>query len=155
MGLRSYGIIVAAFFTVSIAYAVRYGYGMLLPGMLDALKITKTEAGIISAAYFCAYTVFSPVLGVLSDRCSARLLLTVFQNPWPEALLVSGQFFSGQDQSCRPSSAAGPSTGSTPFPGPLILAVAVPLWRHFFCFLCALEHICSVERRETLSPREE
>ncbi|MBU1564115.1 MAG: MFS transporter [Proteobacteria bacterium] len=87
MSLRSYGIIVAAFFTVSIAYAVRYGYGMLLPGMLDSLKITKTEAGIISAAYFCAYTVFSPVLGVLSDRFNVRLLLTFFP-----ALLAVGAF---------------------------------------------------------------
>jgi sugar phosphate permease len=85
MSLRGYGIIIAAFFTVSIAYSVRYGFGMLLPGMLDSLKISKTKAGIISAAYFCAYTDFSPVLGVLSDRCQARLLLTLFP-----ALLVVG-----------------------------------------------------------------
>lgn len=85
MNLRGYGIIVAAFFTVSIAYGVRYGYGMLLPGMVESLKITKTEAGLISAAYFAAYTIFSPVLGLLSDRCNSRVLLTVFP-----ALLAAG-----------------------------------------------------------------
>ncbi len=42
-----------------------YGNGLLLLGMLDSLKITKTEAGVIPAAYFCAYTVFSIILGVL------------------------------------------------------------------------------------------
>lgn len=76
---------IAAFFTVSIAYGVRYGYGMLLPGMLDSLKITKTEAGIISSAYFAAYTIFSPILGLLSDRFGSRLLLTLFP-----ALLAAG-----------------------------------------------------------------
>lgn len=78
MGPRAYGIIVAAFFTVSIAYSVRYGYGMLLPGMLAELQITKTEAGVISAAYFIAYTICSPILGLLSDRFDPRLILTLF-----------------------------------------------------------------------------
>lgn len=85
MSMRGYGIMIAAFFTVSIAYAVRYGYGMLLPGMLHSLKITKTEAGIISSAYFVTYTIFSPVLGLLSDRFGSRLLLTLFP-----ALLAAG-----------------------------------------------------------------
>ncbi len=78
MGLRGCGVIVAAFFTVSIAYAIRYGYGMLLPGMLPALGITKTEAGVIYACYFATYTVCSPLLGILSDRIDSRLLLTCF-----------------------------------------------------------------------------
>lgn len=78
MDYKGYGIIVAAFFTISIAYSVRYGYGMLLPGMVGTMGISKAEAGVISSAYFCAYTAFSPILGALSDRVSARLLLTVF-----------------------------------------------------------------------------
>jgi MFS family permease len=78
MSLRGYGVFTAAFFTVSIAYAVRYGYGMLLPGMLATLDITKTQAGVIYAAYFGAYTVFSPILGTLSDRFDSRILLTCF-----------------------------------------------------------------------------
>lgn len=75
---RGYGIIVAAFFTISIAYSVRYGYGMLLPGMIATLGISKAEAGLISSAYFCAYTVCSPFLGAMSDRVSARFLLAGF-----------------------------------------------------------------------------
>ena len=78
MTLRAYGILVAAFFTVFIAYAIRYGYGLLLPRMLPALGITKTQAGVIYAAYFVAYTVFSPLLGFLSDRFDVRRILTAF-----------------------------------------------------------------------------
>lgn len=75
---KGFAVIVAAFFTIALAYSIRYGYGMLLPGMVETLGISKTEAGLISSAYFCAYTAFSPLLGVLSDRVSGRLLLTVF-----------------------------------------------------------------------------
>jgi sugar phosphate permease len=78
MGGKGLAIIVAAFFTIALAYSIRYGYGMLLPGMIETLGISKTEAGLISSAYFCAYTAFSPLLGALSDRVSGRLLLTVF-----------------------------------------------------------------------------
>ena len=91
MSLRGYGVIVAAFFTVSIAYAIRYGYGMLLPGMLVSMDITKTEAGIIYGTYFGAYTVFSPLLGVLSDKYDSRLILTCFT-----ALLASGAMLMAQ-----------------------------------------------------------
>ena len=90
MSLRGCGIIVAAFFTVSIAYAVRYGYGMLLPGMLVTWGISKTEAGCIYAMYFVLYTVFSPILGLLSDRYDSRILLTSFS-----ALLAGGALCMG------------------------------------------------------------
>ncbi len=85
MKMRGYAIIIAAFFTVSIAYGIRYGYGMLLPGMIKSLEIGKTEAGIIYASYFVAYTLFSPLLGLLSDRYDSRLILTVFP-----ALMATG-----------------------------------------------------------------
>jgi len=51
---------------------------MLLPEMLPSLGISKTEAGVIFASYFVAYTVFSPVLGLLADRYNVRVLLTLF-----------------------------------------------------------------------------
>ncbi len=51
---------------------------MLLPEMLLSLGISKTEAGVIFASYFVAYTVFSPVLGLLADRYNVRVLLTLF-----------------------------------------------------------------------------
>ncbi len=73
MNLRGYGVCIAAFFTASIVYAVRYGYGMLV-----SLEKTKTQAGVIYAAYFIAYTVFSQILGTLSDRFDVRIPLTCF-----------------------------------------------------------------------------
>lgn len=85
MNKRAYAIIVAGFFTVSIAYAIRYAYGMLLPEMLPDLGISKTQAGAIFAIYFVVYTVFTPVLGTLTDLYNYRLLLTVFS-----ALLAAG-----------------------------------------------------------------
>ncbi len=85
---RAVAVITAGFFTVFIAYAIRYGYGMLLPEMLLSLSISKTEAGFVYASYFLVYTLFSPVLGVLSDRYDTRMILTVFT-----ALLGAGAFF--------------------------------------------------------------
>jgi len=78
MSRRAYAIILAGFFTVSIAYSIRYGYGMLLPEMLPSLDISKTQAGAIFGTYFVMYTVFTPVLGILSDLFNYRLLLTLF-----------------------------------------------------------------------------
>ena len=78
MRCRSLAVIVAGFLTVSIAYAIRYGYGILLPEMLITLKISKTEAGVIYASYFLAYTLGSPVVGLLSDRYNVRVILALF-----------------------------------------------------------------------------
>ena len=63
MSKRAYGVLTASFFTIFIAYAIRYGYGLLLPEMLPTLGISKTQAGIIYASYFFAYTIFSPISG--------------------------------------------------------------------------------------------
>ncbi len=75
---RTVAIIVAGFFTVFVAFAVRYAYGLLLPEMLTSLAISKTEAGVIYSSYFITYTIFSPVLGLLTDRTDARKLITIF-----------------------------------------------------------------------------
>jgi MFS family permease len=71
-------ILIACFLTVFIAYAIRYGYGILLPKMLVSLDITKTDAGIIYSSFFIAYTVGSPLCGIISDRYGSRWLLTSF-----------------------------------------------------------------------------
>jgi MFS family permease len=84
---RIVAIIAAGFFTLFIAYGIRYGYGMLLPEMLSALNISKAEAGVIYASYFLTYTIFSPIVGVLSDRYDVRLILACFT-----ALLAAGSF---------------------------------------------------------------
>lgn len=78
MTYRSYAVIVAGFFTVSIAYAIRYAYGLLLPEMLPDLNITKTEAGAVFSTYFVVYTIGTPILGALSDRYGYRFILTLF-----------------------------------------------------------------------------
>jgi MFS family permease len=75
---RTYAVLLACFFTVLISYAIRYSYGMLLPEMLPGLGITKTEAGAVFALYFVAYTLCTPILGLMSDLYNYRMILTVF-----------------------------------------------------------------------------
>jgi MFS family permease len=78
MSYRVLAIIIAGFFTLFSAFAIRYSYGLLLPEMLSSLAISKTEAGVIYSSYFLTYTLFSPLLGILVDRSDARGILTVF-----------------------------------------------------------------------------
>ena len=78
MNKRAWTVLTACFLTVLISYSIRYGYGVLLPEMLPSLDITKTEAGVIYASFFIAYTVFSPLLGLMGDRYNIRWILTAF-----------------------------------------------------------------------------
>jgi sugar phosphate permease len=78
MNKRAIAISITGFLTIFTAFSVRYSYGILLPEMLIALTITKTQAGLIYSSYFIAYTACSPAVGVLSDRYNSRILLTVF-----------------------------------------------------------------------------
>ena len=78
MNARTIAVIIAGFFTVFTAFAIRYSYGMLLPEMLLDLEITKVQAGVIYASYFVAYTIFSPLLGLMADKYNVRLILTLF-----------------------------------------------------------------------------
>jgi MFS family permease len=78
MSKRAVVIIFAGFLTVFIAYAIRYAYGMLLPEMLHALSISKAQAGVVYSSYFIAYTLCSPLLGLLADRYNVRAILTLF-----------------------------------------------------------------------------
>ncbi len=96
---RRLAVLVACFCTIFTSYAVRYGYGILLPEMLPALAISKTEAGVIYASFFIAYTVLSPVLGHLGDRYNARLLLTMFV-----AVLGTGTFLMAYSSSITQAS---------------------------------------------------
>ena len=59
MGHRVVVIIIAGFCTVFVAFSIRYSYGILLPEMLPALAISKTEAGIIYSSYFLIFTHFA------------------------------------------------------------------------------------------------
>lgn len=99
MGKRALIVLVACFCTIFTSYAIRYGYGILLPEMLPALAISKTEAGVIYASFFIAYTVFSPFLGLLGDRYDVRWLLTSFV-----ALLGAGTFLMAYSSSITQAS---------------------------------------------------
>ena len=76
---RAFGVLVAGFFTVSIAYSIRYGYGMLLPPMLAELGISQNPGRRhLFRLFFCIYAVFARFWGVLSDRYNLRVILTFF-----------------------------------------------------------------------------
>ena len=87
MSKRAIAVLIACFCTVFTAFSIRYGYGVLLPEMLADWAISKTTAGIIYSSYFLAYTILSPVLGMLGDRYDTRIILTLFA-----AVLGAGAF---------------------------------------------------------------
>jgi MFS family permease len=78
MSKRALAVLLACILTVFAAYAIRYSYGTLLPEMLPSMGITKAQAGTIYSSYFIAYTLLSPVMGIISDRYDVRILLAVF-----------------------------------------------------------------------------
>jgi OFA family oxalate/formate antiporter-like MFS transporter len=78
MTKRAISVVIAGFFTLFIAFAIRYAYGLILPYMLSSLAISKTEAGIIFSSYFITSTLLAPLFGILADRSDTRIILTVF-----------------------------------------------------------------------------
>ena len=87
MSKRAVAVLLACFLTVFTSFAIRYGYGVLLPEMLPSLAITKAEAGVIFSAFFIGYTALAPILGLLGDRFDARILIAIFM-----AILGVGAF---------------------------------------------------------------
>ena len=87
-------ILLASFFTTFTNYSVRLGFTILMPEMIVSLKITKAQAGAIASSFYLAYTIFSPLLGFLIDRFSARQLLVIFC-----FILGTGTFLMGQSAS--------------------------------------------------------
>lgn len=80
-------ILVCSFITVFTNYSIRLSYGILMPEMIISLRITKAQAGAIASSFYLAYTIFSPLVGFLVDRLSARKLLTLF------SLILAGGTF--------------------------------------------------------------
>jgi len=78
MNKRALAVIIAGFFTVFTAFGVRYVYGILLPEMLHALAISKTQAGVIFSSFLITYTAFSPILGLMTDRYDVRIIISLF-----------------------------------------------------------------------------
>jgi len=81
-------ILVCSFITVFTSYSIRLSYGILMPEMIVSLRITKAQAGAIASSFYLAYTIFSPLVGFLVDRLSARKLLILFS-----LILAGGTFF--------------------------------------------------------------
>ena len=75
---RAIAVLAACIFTAFAAFSIRYSYGILLPEMLSPLGMTKAQAGTIFASYFAINCLSSPVIGIISDRCNLRILLTAF-----------------------------------------------------------------------------
>jgi sugar phosphate permease len=96
-------ILATSFVTILIHRSIGLSYGILMPEMIASLKITKTQAGAIASSYYLTYTIFSPLLGFLVDRVSARKLLAAscfllgtgaFLMGKPTSLLQACLFFS-------------------------------------------------------------
>jgi MFS family permease len=76
----SWIILTAGFFTVLIAYGIRFGYGILLPEMIakNSLNLTKAEAGMITSAFFATYIIFASIAGIAMDKFGGRKVITIF-----------------------------------------------------------------------------
>jgi len=71
-------ILLTSFLTVFVSFSIRSGFGILLPEIMDALALTKAQAGYIGSAYFVSYMVFAPLLGILTDKIGGRKVITTF-----------------------------------------------------------------------------
>ncbi len=87
-------ILAVCFVNLFINYAIRLGYGTILPEMIRTMGITRKDGGQIFNAYFYAYIVFSPFVGYLTDRLGARIVIPAFG-----LVLGIGTLFMGSAQS--------------------------------------------------------
>lgn len=71
-------ILIASYITVFTNISIRFSYNILMPEMILSLRITKAQAGGIASSFYLAYTIFSPLLGFLVDRVSARKIFVLF-----------------------------------------------------------------------------
>lgn len=88
-------ILLASFGTFFVNYSIRIGaYSVLLPEMVQDLGINMTQAGMVRAAYFFTYILFAPLIGWLTDRIGARLVIS-----FSCVFLGGGAFLMGQTTS--------------------------------------------------------
>jgi len=72
-------VLTAGFFTIFVNHSIRIGaYSVLLPKMIQDLGINMTQAGMIRAAFFFTYVLFSPLMGWLMDRIGGRFVISFF-----------------------------------------------------------------------------
>jgi len=88
-------ILGSGFLTLFINYSIRIGaYSILLPKMIQDIGINMTQAGMIRAAYFFTYILFSPLMGWLTDRIGGRFVISFFC-----LIMGIGTFLMGQASS--------------------------------------------------------
>ncbi len=71
-------ILAASYITIFTNISIRFSYNILMPEMIVSLRINKTQAGLIASCFYLTYTIFSPLLGYLTDRFSPRKILILF-----------------------------------------------------------------------------
>jgi MFS family permease len=71
-------MLLLSFITAALTYSIRFGYGVISPKMRESLLLTDTQLGLIFGSYFIGYTLFSPVVGYLTDRFGGRRVISIF-----------------------------------------------------------------------------
>jgi len=76
---RAWMILGSSSITLFIAYAIRIGaFSVLLPEMIQEFQLTKAEGGMIKTSMMFTYTLFSPLVGWLTDRIGGRFVICFF-----------------------------------------------------------------------------
>ncbi len=57
-----------------VAYLVRFGYGVLLPRMIEDLRLSHVEAGLAYSLFLFLYSLFSVISGRLFDRFGVKVI---------------------------------------------------------------------------------
>ena len=70
-------ILGVCFLDLFVNYAVRLGYGVVLPEMIRDLALSRTAGGMIFNAYLFTYITLTPLAGFLTDRLGARPVMTL------------------------------------------------------------------------------
>ncbi|MCU0590931.1 MAG: MFS transporter [Desulfobacterales bacterium] len=69
-------ILGVCFIDLFINYAVRLGYGVILPEMIQSLGFSRTQSGSIYNSYLLTYIAVAPFTGYLTDRVGARRVIS-------------------------------------------------------------------------------
>lgn len=70
-------ILAVCFVDLFVNYAVRLGYGVVLPEMVRELGLSRTAGGTVFNAYLLVYVTLTPVTGLLTDLFGARRVISI------------------------------------------------------------------------------
>jgi sugar phosphate permease len=94
-------ILGVCFLDLFVNYAVRLGYGVVLPEMIRDLALSRTSGGTIFNSYLLIYITLTPLAGFMTDRLGARPVMTVCS-----AVLGVGVLLLGTARSASEAAAA-------------------------------------------------